>query len=80
MTNLTSPDGWAPSRQTAPSVRIVADPPGLPGAQFGGPDSRRRRRAGSDSRPGSIMMSLLVVSTTLALYDLYVLLSTLATG
>jgi hypothetical protein len=77
---MTSPgprDHWSNS-SAAPVVTIVSGHAGLPGAGFAAHDSRNRRGANSDGVNAATVMSLLACSTTLALYDLYVLASTLA--
>jgi hypothetical protein len=67
-----------PASRAAPIVTIVSGHASLPGGDFGAHNSRNRHDANDDLH-APIVMSLLVASTTLALYDLYVLISTLAT-
>jgi hypothetical protein len=66
------------SQRNAPVVRIVSGHASVPGGALGARDSRNRPGAHNDLH-APIVMSLLAASTTLALYDLYVLISTLAT-
>lgn len=62
------------SQRPAPVVRIVSGHSTLTSGDVGA----RNRHGANDNLHGPIVMSLLVASTTLALYDLYVLVSTLA--
>lgn len=62
--------------RAAPDVRVVSNHAGLQGDAFGLPSALHRRRARRDAN-APIVMCLLAASTTLALYDLYVLISAL---
>jgi hypothetical protein len=78
MTGPGPRDHWSPSHRAAPAVRIVSGYASVPGGESLARASHRRRGANSDRVNASIVMSLLISSTSLALYDLFVLVSALA--
>jgi hypothetical protein len=80
MTGPGSRDSWSVSKQAAPTVTISSRNGSVPGIGSGARDPRNRRAASTDGVNASIVLILLLASTALALYDLYVLISGLVGG
>ena len=73
------PHGSSP-QGAGPSVRVVSSHSSLYGPSSRPPGSRSRHNAKSQGLYVWVVMALLVASTTLALYDLYLLMSIVSTG
>lgn len=80
MTGSGSHPSSSLSRSRAPIVTVVSQGSGLPGGGALPPGSRSRQSARGQGLYVWIVMSLLVASTTLAVYDLFVLTSALVGG
>ena len=79
MSNSGPPSHRNSSRSTGPSVRIISDQPSfVADGSFGG--SYKAQSAKSQNLYVWIVLSLLIASTALALYDLYLLMSVVAGG
>lgn len=63
-----------------PSVKVVSNHPSIHGPGSGPPGRRSRHNAKSQGLYVWVVMALLLASTTLALYDLYLLMSIVTTG
>ena len=71
---------WSSSTSRGPTVTVVSQRTGVAAAGSRPPASRNRQSAKSQGLYVWIVMSLLIASTTLAVYDLYLLISALVGG
>jgi hypothetical protein len=80
MSSSPGDDRWSSSRRSAPTVRIVTS--GTAGSGLPARSAAAEPHYGGSaySATAMISMSLLLASTSLALYDLYVLTSAFAGG